>query len=78
MIRTVKDFWRHSNGKIYAIESDTFGKVIKAAGPLNVANLHNIEDYNHKPTITEFVADAIVHHKLRRFKAMSLKGAIVL
>ena len=73
-IKIMKDFWKHANGKIYAIESDTFGRIIGAAGPLDFANLNNLEDYKYKPGIKEFVANAIAHHKLRRCSSLSMKA----
>ena len=71
MIQTIKNFWQHANGKIYAIESNTFGRVIGVAGPLNAENLHNLEDYDYKSDITAFVVYAIAHHKLQRFYPLS-------
>jgi len=47
----VKGFWQHTNGKIYAIKSDTFGKIIGGVGPLDPDDLHDLDDYDYKPAI---------------------------
>jgi len=31
-MKTIKEFWQHENGKIYAVESTTFGKIIGGDG----------------------------------------------
>jgi hypothetical protein len=67
MITTIRDFYRHSNGKIYAIESDTFGKVIGAAGPLDANDLQNLQNYHYNLAISEWVTYAIAHKKLCRY-----------
>jgi hypothetical protein len=64
---TTKDFWQHVNGKIYVIESDTFGKVIGGVGPLDANNLRKLEDYVCKNAITDWAQYAIAHHKMRLF-----------
>ena len=63
---TIKGFWQHTNGKIYAVESDTFGKILGGVGPLDPNDLHDLEEYDYKPTITKWLADAFAQHKLRR------------
>jgi hypothetical protein len=63
---TIKGFWQHTNGKIYAVESDTFGKVIGGVGPLDPDDLHDLNDYDYKPAIIGWVADAVAQHKLHR------------
>jgi len=63
---TIKGFWQHVNGKIYAVESDTFGKIVGGVGPLDPNDLHDLEEYDYKPAITKWLADAITQHKLRR------------
>ena len=36
----MKTFWQHNNGKMYAVESDSFGTITGAAGPLDPDDLH--------------------------------------
>ena len=63
---TIRGFWQHVNGKVYAIESDTFGKILGAAGPLDPNKLHDLDDYDYRPAITGWVADAVAHNALKR------------
>ena len=65
---TVKGFWQHENGKIYAVESDTFGKVVGAVGPLDADHLLDPEDYDYKPAIVDWLEEALAQHKLHRFR----------
>ncbi len=65
-METLKGFWQHTNGKIYAVESTTFGKIIGGAGPLEADDLRNPEDYDYKPAIVEWLERAIAEHKLHR------------
>lgn len=65
-MNTIKGFWQHTNGKIYAVESDTFGKILGAVGPLDPDNLLDLEDYDYKPAITDWVADAVTRKTMRR------------
>ena len=67
---TVRGFWQHANGKVYAIESDTFGKILGAAGPLDPNDLHDLDEYDYRPAITGWVANALTHHSLRRIDPM--------
>ena len=62
----VKGFWQHTNGKIFAVESDTFGKIIGGFGPLDPDDLHDLDDYDYKPAITGWLAEAVAQHKLHR------------
>jgi len=63
---TVKGFWQHVNGKIYAVESDTFGKIVGGAGPLEPGELRDLEDYDYRQTLVHWLQEAVAHHKLRR------------
>ena len=51
VMTTVRGFWQHTNGKVYAIESDTFGKILGAAGPLDPNKLSDLDDYDYRPAI---------------------------
>jgi hypothetical protein len=62
----VKGFWQHINGKIYAIKSDSFGKIIGGVGPLDPDDLRNLDDYDFKPAIVQWLKRAIEKHELHR------------
>jgi hypothetical protein len=70
---TIKGFWQHINGKIYAVESDMFGKIVGGVGPLDTNDLHDLEEYDYKPAITKWLADAIAQRKLRRVNVQSCR-----
>ena len=61
---TAKGFWQHTNGKIYAVQSTTFGEIIGGVGPLDHNNLHDLDDYDYKPAIKEWLEQALAQHKL--------------
>ena len=63
---TVKGFWQHTNGKIYAVESTTFGKIIGGAGPLDPNGLRELDEYHYKPAIVEWLERALAEKKLHR------------
>jgi hypothetical protein len=64
---TIKGFWQHTNGKVYAVESTTFGKIVGGAGPLDPENLLGLEDYDYKPAIVDWLEKALAERKLHRF-----------
>ncbi|HCO96583.1 MAG TPA: hypothetical protein DIU00_22030 [Phycisphaerales bacterium] len=70
---TIKGFWQHANGRIYAVESDTFGTILGGAGPLEPHDLHDLEDYDYKPAITQWLVDNVAQHKLRRINVHSYR-----
>ena len=64
---TTKGFWQHSpTGKIYAVKSTTFGKIVGGVGPLDPADLHDLDDYDYTPAILEWLERVVAEHKLRR------------
>ena len=63
---TVKGFWQHKNGKVYAVESDTFGKILRGVGPLDADELRDPEDYNYKSAIVDWLEQALANRKLHR------------
>jgi len=65
---TTKGFWQHSKGKIYAVESTTFGKIVGGAGPLNPDNLWDLDEYDYGPAIVEWLERAVAEHKLHRIE----------
>jgi hypothetical protein len=67
-MNTIKGFWQHKNGKIYAVQSDTFGNITGAVGPLDPDNLRNLDEYDYKPAIVDWVIEALEQKKLRRIE----------
>jgi hypothetical protein len=65
-MNTIKGFWQHTNGKVYAIESTPFGRILGAAGPLDPDDLRDLDDYDYKPAIVEWLQEALTEHSLRR------------
>ena len=63
---TVKGFWQHTNGKIYAVKSDTFGKIIGGVGPLDPDDLYDLDEYDYKPAIVDWLEEAFSQYKLHR------------
>ena len=67
VMATTKGFWQHiPTGKIYAVESTTFGKIVGGVGPWDPADLHDLDDYDYTPAILEWLERAVAEHKLRR------------
>ena len=64
---TAKEFWQHENGKVYAIESDTFGKIIGGVGPLDPDDLRDPDDYEYEKVIIDWLQEAVAQHKLHKF-----------
>jgi len=69
----VKGFWQHDNGKIYAVKSDTFGKLIGGVGPLDPDDLHELDQYDYKSAIIDWLQEAIACHKLHRINPILCK-----
>jgi len=65
-VKTTKGYWQHTNGKIYAIESTTFGKIVGGVGPLDADNLQGLDDYDYKRAIIEWLERAVAERKLHR------------
>ena len=71
IMATIKGFWQYiSTGDIYAVESTTFGKIIGGVGPLDPADLRDLDDYDYTPAILEWLERAIAENKLRRINSM--------
>ena len=63
---TIKGFWQDiKTGKIYAIESTTFGKIVGGAGPLDPTDLQDLDDYTYTSAILEWLERAKAENKLR-------------
>ena len=67
-MQTIKGFWQHENGKIYAVESTTLGEIVGGAGPVDPDNLKDLEDYDYRPAIIEWLERALAEKKLHRIK----------
>ena len=67
-MQTIKGFWQHENGKIYAVESTTLGEIVGGAGPVDPDNLEDLEDYDYRPAIIEWLERALAEKKLHRIK----------
>jgi len=65
-MKKVRGFWQHENGKIYAIESDSFGKIVGGVGPIDPDNLLSLDDYQYKTAIVDWIKKALAEGKLRR------------
>ena len=61
----MKTFWQHENGKVYAVEHDSFGEIRGAAGPLDPDDLHDPSEYHYGPGIVDWVKQAIARQSLR-------------
>jgi hypothetical protein len=66
----MKSFWQHENGKVYAVRSNTFGKVTGAAGPLDPDDLQSLDAYDYGPAIVQWVERAIAGRTLRRVSSV--------
>jgi hypothetical protein len=62
----MKTFWQHASGKVYAVESDSFGHVVGAAGPLDLAALRDPSDYNYHCGLVGWIERAIARRQLHR------------
>jgi len=72
---TIKGFWKHTNGRIYAIESDTFGNIIGGVGPLDTNDLRDLDDYEYKGAIVGWIQDAVAQHKLHRINSVFYRSS---
>ncbi len=62
----MKTFWQHASGEVFAVESDTFGHVVGAVGPLPLDGLHDPSEYNYGCGLVGWVKKAIAQRKLHR------------
>ena len=63
---TIKGFWQHKNGKIYAIKSTSFGEIVGGAGPLEPNQLQDLENYEYKSALVQWLKRAIAQHQLQK------------
>jgi hypothetical protein len=62
----MKTFWQHASGDVYAIESDSFGHIVGAAGPLDLARLRDPGEYNYHCSLVAWIEKAIERRQLHR------------
>ncbi|MHC4543324.1 MAG: hypothetical protein ACYTDW_00775 [Planctomycetota bacterium] len=67
-METIKGFWQHENGKIYAIQSTSMGEIVGAAGPFDPDDIGDLENYDYTPAIVDWVKKALTEKKLHRYK----------
>jgi len=73
-MKSTKDFWKHTeNGRIYAIESSPFGKILSACGPFDPYNLPDLEVCEFGSDILIWVEMTMTEGKLRRFNPEPVK-----
>jgi len=68
----MKSFWQHTNGKVYAVRSDSFGNITGAAGPFDLENLKALDEYQYGQGVVDWVKRAIAERKLRRINPMPI------
>lgn len=64
----MKTFWRHTNGLVYVVESDSFGTVTGASGPFDPGDLRDPSEYVCGASIVVWVKEAIAERRLRRIE----------
>ena len=69
----VTGFWQHTNGKIYAVKSDTFGNITGGVGPLDPDDLHQLDEYNYNSAIIDWLQESVARHKMHRINPILCK-----
>ena len=67
-MQTIKGFWQHENGKVYAIQSTTVGQIVGAAGPFDPDDIGDLKNYDYTPAIVDWIEKAIAEKKLHRYQ----------
>jgi len=68
----MKSFWQHTNDRVYAVRSDSFGNITGAAGPFEIEELKGLDGYHYGPAVVDWIKRAIAEHKLRRINPMPI------
>jgi hypothetical protein len=68
----MKTLWQHTNGQLYAVDHDTFGHIIGAAGPLDPDNVRDLTEYRYGQGITYWIEQAIRRNALRRINPQAM------
>jgi hypothetical protein len=66
-MQVIKGFWQHDNGKVYAIKSTAMGEILGATGPIDPDDVGDLENYDYKPAIVDWVKKALAEKKLHRY-----------
>jgi hypothetical protein len=48
------------------VKSDSFGNIIGGAGPLDPDNLYELDEYDYKSAIVDWLEEAFAQYKLHR------------
>ena len=67
-MKTIKGFWQHENGKVYAIQSTTLGEIVGAVGPIDPHDIGDLENYDYTPAIVDWIKQALAEKKLHRYQ----------
>lgn len=62
----MKTFWQHTSGDVYAVESNSFGHIVGAAGPLPLDKLRDPGEYNYHRGLVAWIQRAIAQRQLHR------------
>jgi hypothetical protein len=60
----MKTFWQHASGAVYAIQSDSFGHVVGAAGPVELDKLRDPDQYHCG--LVAWIEKALAHRQMHR------------
>ena len=55
----MKTFWQHASGDVYAVESDSFGHIVGATGPLQANKLRDPNEYNYHFGLVPWIEHAV-------------------
>lgn len=69
----MKTFWQHRNGKLFALQRDTFGHIVAAAGPFDWEDLRDPEQYEYDRGMAEWATNEIKRHALHRLHPASVR-----
>jgi hypothetical protein len=67
----MKTLWQHEGGRLYAIDHDSFGHIIGAAGPIEPDNLRDLAEYRYGRGIVHWIEQAIQRNTLHRINSQS-------
>lgn len=62
----MKTLWQHTNGQLYAVDHDTFGHIIGAAGPVDPDKASDLTELRYGQALITWIQQAIRRNALRR------------
>jgi hypothetical protein len=62
----MKSFWQYANGDVYAVQSDSFGHIVGAAGPLPLGRLRDPSEYTYHCGLVSWIERALARRQLHR------------